>query len=260
MDNVYFKVFDRNFDAMRIAHYKLMVYTYGDTKSRNTYRQELRRLARALWAGAITQAEFEQALFASVDKNLRQAWNSGFELYGIAPDEQTADEMTDEERALQESLRELDELRRERSERERIFNLILAQAIYIAPLAVFILARKRASDEDREAQNLPPRQTPTTEINARIELWLGAYDGTHEEAKVLASGDQKLKWTLGVAEHCTSCIRLHGKVKRAWWWAESGILPAQNGAEYLECKGYQCKCKLVPTNDPETRGRMPVLP
>ena len=63
-----------------------------------------------------------------------------------------------------------------------------------------------------------------------------------------------------VVHNCSSCLKLHGKVKRMSYWVEKGILPQVPGCDYLKCRGYQCGCVLTLTDEPQSKGPLPHLP
>jgi hypothetical protein len=121
----------------------------------------------------------------------------------------------------------------------------------IPGLEQFIITHLRKDDLTR---------TYAATIAPRVNIWINGYGAVANRAAAMAGKDEKLEWRLGVAEHCTSCIRLNGKVKRASWWVNNGVLPAVPGADYLVCRGFNCKCSLNPTDKPLSRGRMPKLP
>jgi hypothetical protein len=95
---------------------------------------------------------------------------------------------------------------------------------------------------------------------SRAQTWANRYNDIVNKAKLMADKDQKLEWVLGDAEHCKSCIKLNGIVKRASQWQKAGVQPQNAPNEKLECKGYNCKCTLQPTNKPVRRGKLPNLP
>ncbi|MBU2249524.1 MAG: hypothetical protein KKD77_22445, partial [Gammaproteobacteria bacterium] len=95
----------------------------------------------------------------------------------------------------------------------------------------------------------------------RSEIWIGRYEGLRDKAKTMTCGDRKLMWKLGAAKvHCSSCLKLSGKVKRASYWRDKGILPRVHGASYLECQGFLCSCEFVVTDEPMSKGPLPSLP
>lgn len=67
-----------------------------------------------------------------------------------------------------------------------------------------------------------------------------------------------------VVHNCGSCSKLAGKVKRASQWRAAGLGP-QSGPMHvlpnpaLECGGYECKCSLMPTTEPMSKGRLPAV-
>ena len=195
-----------------------------NTKNRSRFAQSVNANARALWSGVMTPAEFEGAMAGTVERGLRQAWNKGFAEFGVMPDE-------------------MDE-----AERQYIFNYVLEQWGYIGGLGRFIEENSRAN------------KGKLKDIKGRVDLWIRRYDTVFNDAKARAAGNMKLRWTLGVAEHCSSCVRLNGQVRRGSFWTSNGILPAVPNDDYLECKGYKCKCTLQKTTERMSRGPLPRLP
>jgi hypothetical protein len=60
------------------------------------------------------------------------------------------------------------------------------------------------------------------------------------------------EWVLGATEdHCSDCLRLNGQRHRLREWHIRGWLP---GDPKLECKGFNCDCKLTKTTE-RARGR-----
>ena len=99
-----------------------------------------------------------------------------------------------------------------------------------------------------------------TPLFLRADLWIARYDEVRTLAKAMACRDQKLEWVIGVAEHCASCLKLNGKVKRGSYWTAQGVLPRVAGSTVLDCGGYNCQCELRRTNKPVTPGPLPRLP
>ena len=196
----------------------------SSTKNRRAWTAGLRQSARGLWAGVFTVEEFNSMMFRVLNKGLTAAWNRGFMELGISPDEQ------------------------DDTERQRVFNIIIEQTSLMDGLTRFITDNSKANGGKLKR------------VNQRVSLWEQRYQQVQNEAKARASGNKKLEWVLGVAEHCPSCVRLSGQVRRGGFWLSNGILPAVPGADYLECKGYKCKCQLKPTTKPSSRGKLPRLP
>jgi hypothetical protein len=194
-------------------------------KSQANYQRDLRRPVRAYWSGAIDRAQFNSTMLAITERGLTRAWMEGIARFGLAPDELTTEETV----SLQ---------------------LKITQGIP----AIDRLATRIAANSKAEGGALGPL------ITIVDGAWGNRYADLKQAGEVLAGADRKAMWVLGVAEHCISCLKLAGKVKRYSFWRAAGVLPRQAGAEYLECKGYRCKCSLKPTRQPLTRGRLPALP
>lgn len=109
-------------------------------------------------------------------------------------------------------------------------------------------------------QRQKPTGHPWSEIEARLQLWYARWGAVVEMGKAYACSDQKMEWMLGQSEHCESCLKLSGKVKRMSYWEKMGILPRVPGATYLKCRGWNCQCSLVITTAKATPGRLPSLP
>lgn len=191
----------------------------------NDYRSGIRSAIRGLWRGAIDRAQFEDVMARVIRRGLGFAFAEGAAQNGIKPDEYSGAEVL----ALQDA--------------------IDSENQHVTGLAVDVEAGSKVNGGKLEP------------LFARSELWIARYEDLVIRAKTLTGGDKKLKWVLGRTEkHCGSCSKLNGKVKRASWWSENGILPRVPGAEYLECQGYRCDCNLEETTEPLSRGAMPRLP
>lgn len=99
-----------------------------------------------------------------------------------------------------------------------------------------------------------------SDLYPRLEVWANRYVDVYNRAQVMACGDQKLIWVLGETEHCKSCLKLEGKVKRASFWAEHNVHPQSPPNGNLECGGWNCGCALEPTTKPLSPGPLPSLP
>ena len=188
------------------------------------YAVALRGAVRGLWIGEYDSFSFTETMASAIHFHLRRAWNYGLKQAGIEPEE-----MSDRERAEMEAR-------------------ITHQYQYIGRLRDFIIPRTKANGG------------LLRDCNRQLDLWIRRYDEMIMAAHAMAAGDQKMMWILGLAEHCRSCLKLSGKVKRASYWHQRGILPRQPNAWYLECKGFFCACSLVPTTDRASPGPLPSLP
>jgi hypothetical protein len=194
------------------------------TKGIGEFQANLRANIRGLWNGELSAGQFFNGMFAAIERGFNQAWAAGAAECGIKPDE-----YSDEERSI-------------------LQNLSNDQFPHILSLAEYVQANSKAN-----GGQLAP-------LFARAALWVARYEEVRNQAKVVSCGNQKLMWTLGIAEHCSSCMKLAGQVRRASFWRASGIWPRQAGSHLLECGGFRCQCSLVPTDAPMSRGRLPSLP
>ncbi len=189
------------------------------------YRAALRSAIRGLWNGTFDFDGFFSAMSTAIERHITLAWHAGARDCGILPDELTRDERIQLQRAIN------------------------YEKQWITGFGLTIEENSRAN-----GGLLRP-------LFSRAEIWIGRWEGTRDAARAMACRDKKLKWVLGPTEDsCRSCQALNGKVKRASWWAENGILPRVHGADFLECNGFRCLCELVPTDEPASRGPMPNLP
>lgn len=109
-----------------------------------------------------------------------------------------------------------------------------------------------------QAANTP--ETPLSSLSSRLSLWTARYEDVINRAKVLAGKDAKLEWVYGDTEHCDSCRRLNGIVKRSSFWQKAGVMPRNPPNAKLDCGGWKCQCTLTPTDKPLRRGGLPRLP
>lgn len=158
-----------------------------------------------------------------IEEQFNRAWREGLRELGLTPEDMTQAEVS------------------------RLNELIYEEEGYVLDFASEILRARENGD-------------PVSPFTNRAQTWANRYNSIVNEAKTMAGKDQKLEWVLGVAEHCSSCIKLSGIVKRASVWQNAGIRPQNAPNPMLECQGYNCKCQLVPTTKPGTRGRFPKLP
>ena len=191
------------------------------SESAGTYRSALRAVARGLWSGVIDYDQFWDNFSSAIRSGLTAAWNAGAKKGGIKPEELTLDEQTE------------------------LQNIIFSQFGHIAKLASWIEQNNKASGSKLGA------------VLSRIELWVQAYPSTFDKAYAMAAGDQKAKWIYGDTDHCSTCQTLHGKVKRMSFWL-THVMPRNPPNSKLECKGFRCQCRLEPTNEPISRGPLPM--
>jgi hypothetical protein len=90
-------------------------------------------------------------------------------------------------------------------------------------------------------------QAPIAPLLIRAQMWANRYNEGYNQATmdITAKMGGRMMWTLGEAEHCTTCLGLSGVVAFASEWDLSGFRPQGSN---LECGGFNCKCELVPTD------------
>jgi hypothetical protein len=190
------------------------------------YLTALQANVRALWSSAITRAQFISLMIADIEFYLLLAAAEGAEeedLVGLW------DLTFEEAMAMQE--------------------IIWMQYMFIDRFADEIVERNEAAG------------FPLGPFIRRTEIWKNRYGQAREKIRLMAKADGKSRWNLlWFKEHCASCLKLNGIVKRNTLWLESGILPRVAGAPYLECQGFLCGCSLKPTSAAVTPGPLPPLP
>jgi hypothetical protein len=195
----------------------------------NTYRSQLEPLAHLLWwNGERMREEFLSLCgYTSRDRgviplNLQRAWRQGAQSVGIAPEDMTEEETT------------------------AMTLHIDAELDHLPGFAQWVV------DNSRGADGL------FTSVLTRLELWVNGYQRAYEAGKLLAAADQKLEWVMSPEkEHCSSCLKLAGRVYRGSMWLKYNLRPQSPD---LECGGYRCGCMMVVTDKPITKGRPPLLP
>jgi hypothetical protein len=200
----------------------------GKVKARPTgaeaYAFALRQNVRAFWAGRRDFDQFLETLNDTIQFHLELAWRAGAAECGIRPDERTP-----EEAAV-------------------LRNFILNQLSFTFNLAEFV-------EENRKSEGGLLR----TSLK-RLPPWVNRWNEVKAEAQLVACADLKYVWTLGVAEHCKTCLKLNGRVMRASRWREMDVHPQDTRPGKLDCNGYNCKCRLVRTDKRATPGPLPRLP
>lgn len=188
------------------------------------YAKSLRDSVRALWQGRVDLSGFGDAMFSAIERHLEIAWREGAAKCGVRPDERTPEEQS----ALE--------------------NFIDGQVAFVPRLGGFIEANSKA-----EGGLL------RTSLN-RLPPWVNRFNEVRNIAQQITCKDQKLQWFLGeTIEHCKTCLKLNGRVMRGSRWRELDIWPQDRRPGKLECNGYNCDCRLDPTDRRVTPGRLPRL-
>lgn len=89
-------------------------------------------------------------------------------------------------------------------------------------------------------------------LGLRLSLWVFSLMALGTTARIFTNQEQRYRFELGgTVEHCEDCLRLDGQVHTGSAWYASGLYPQSHS---LECGGWLCDCRLVPTNAPESGG------
>lgn len=186
--------------------------------SEANYKKQIRAAVRGLWTGAFTFEDFDEIMKGTIRRGMTQAWIEGAKPCGI-----TLEDLSDAESLA-------------------LAQIISSQFDYIDGFRDFVDANSKVN-KGKLGQGL-----------ARAELWINRYGEARNQAKAMACSDRKLKWQINAKcrEHCKSCTRLNGKVKRGSYWQKT-IMPRSKN---LECGGWRCCCELIPTDDPISKGKL----
>ena len=154
------------------------------------YRSNLRSNARRLWGGLCRDDEFQTLMFDTIDRWLQKAWIDGMKQVGLSWEEITPDEQL------------------------KLSAIVFREYSHVPKLTAFILANSKAA------------KGKLGTVFARLEGWLTRYTEVVNQAILSGRDDPKLewRWTPG-KEHCSTCKKLNGKVKRASVWKASGWAP-----------------------------------
>jgi hypothetical protein len=198
------------------------------------FQLSVRAAFRQIWAGIIDNPfDFVDEMVGVINRGLTRAWHEGAKEQGISSDDLTEKELN----ALSDTIN--------------------AQFVYLPGLARDLIEIREMAIKDGitpTLRNMPDR------MFSRASLWVNRYQQTKILASTMAALDSPKMWVLGDAEHCPSCKKLEGKVKRGSFWLSSGIMPQTPGASYLDCEGYNCACSLEDTKQSISRGALPNLP
>lgn len=193
-----------------------------DARRVNEYAKNVRGFTRALWSGVIDYDQFFDLMQGAIRVGLTQNWHAGAKECGIQPNE-----MTPEERMALEAA-------------------IISEFNHVAGFADAIEAGSKANGGKFGA------------LLPRAELWGTRAVDVQNQARLMACRDKKLKWVFDPAkEHCDSCAKLNGKVKRASYWRARGLQPQNPPNPALGCGGWKCGCVFEVTDEPLSRGPLP---
>jgi hypothetical protein len=188
-----------------------------------TFRRNLRASVRGLWTGALTKRQALSTFRRAIEVSIERAWVEGAAECGIQADELTVEELTKRD--------------------EFIFDQTGFAEGFIDDIA--------AQSKVNGGQLTPLLQ--------RLEMWVNQYESARQQSEAMACANEKRVWVLGrVEKHCSTCPALAGQVRRLSFW-QNNVMPRNGPNDKLECKGYNCQCRLDKTDKPITRGRLPRL-
>ena len=194
-------------------------------KAESGYRMAIRNAVRGLWKGVI---DFDQAfgvMLAAIDRYIPQAWRAGAKEGGIRPAEMS------------------------KAERQAMAQVIAREKDFVFGFLDHVERNSQANDG---------KLTP---LFKRANAWILRYKDAKNRALQMVATDPKLKWIWDpIKEHCNSCYKLNGKIKRASFWRERGIRPQSPPNPLLECNGFLCGCIFRVTDEPMSKGPLPSLP
>lgn len=195
------------------------------SRGETDYRQGIRSSVRGLWTGVLDRTQFVDAMVPAIERGFTRAWNEGAESCGVSEDELTLDERI----ALNDAINE--------------------ELGFIGNFADAIIDNSKANGG---------KLTP---LFSRINTWVKRFNGVRQRAKMMACGDQKLKWIVNSKETCVDCMKLKNQVRRASVWREKDIHPQHPALECMESAGGVpvCLCDFEETNEPVSRGPVPKI-
>jgi len=191
------------------------------------YQRSILGAVQNLWNGNIDKADFIGVLTQLIPIAFEQAWLDGAKAAGIVGIE----ELTKEERdALQAR--------------------IDAEVGFAknGSFADYIIAHNKAAGFKLGS------------LRHRASLWWNRYTDVVNEARMMAGGNKKYRWQwFPEKEHCFSCQKLNGKVKRMSYWKEHDCRPQHPDLECMHSAGGAtvCGCEFVETDEPCSRGPLP---
>jgi len=187
----------------------------GLSENIGSYYSKIAGLTFSLWQGSIDENAFISEMIVLVQQGMKSAWLEGMAEVGISESEMNPDELV------------------------AMSQLISGQWNHIEGFAAYIVENSKAN------------KIQFSTLDSRIQMWVNRYNEAKNQAMQMASNDPKLEWVLGEGEHCKTCVRYNGKVKRASYWEKINARPQSSA---LACKGINCKCELVPTEKPLSKG------
>ncbi|MFA5166600.1 MAG: hypothetical protein WC449_04940 [Candidatus Paceibacterota bacterium] len=174
----------------------------------DNYSEELETLTLRANNGELTQAEFENQLSNMVTLSLMAIYS---QMVGKDPEDFTEEEQ------------------------DRLDEYVNVNLESVGQLADDIYSDKYQDTEDRDG---------TAMLLVRMGLWvMNAYAlATLGMLNNPSNQENKLRWNLGTAEHCSTCLALDGQIHTVSEWNDSGFYPGNTSL--LLCNGFNCACRF----------------
>jgi hypothetical protein len=196
-----------------------MALKVGETGDYDGYFTDIKKLVEQLYNGNIGE-DFEDKLKELIKKKLTEAYNSAW--YEWMETEEIPDYLDEElQAAIEEQYKYANQYYKD---------IVEARGLAIGLTALFARA------------GLWANKVPESYNNAVVII--AAEEGPKPDTPIT----ENLQWIEGDTEKkCTTCLALDGIVASARDWLESGLHPQMAPNEYLECGGWHCQCRLIPT-------------
>lgn len=192
-------------------------------KTQAYFQRALWEYTRKFHSGSMDVSTFLDKFIALVEDQARRAWNEGMRNVNQDPSQ-----MSIPQRArLQEII-------------NQEFNHVLE----------FASAIEQARNDSK----------PVDPFRARVDLWANRYPNIVNEAQAFCAPYDRYRWEYGDTKtHCSTCHSLNGIVATGDQWRMSGVMPQNPPNWRLECGGWRCRCRLIPTTEPLTEPGIPVV-
>jgi len=194
------------------------------SKGERSYIKAIRAMVRGYVTDIFDTPGFIESMYSIIDQGLTQAWSEGAKRGGS-----TVLDLPPEGQQM------------------------LAQAIstdymHVPSFASFLSVRNVMYADGEKKLALDQAYN-------RAVQWTNRYSEVATRAELLARQDQKMIWTMGPTDHCSTCLTFSGRVYRASTWLKHNAIPR---SYRLCCTGRYCQCRLTPAPDlPITKGRFP---
>lgn len=197
---------------------------YTALKSEATFRRGLRANARGLYERHLTRLQFYGGMRATLARGFQQAANEALRDCGKPPNSLT------------------------REAQAHLQTELLRQDQWLTGLTDFI---------ERAAAN----KDPIDGVLARMELWVPLYLRAKNLARLYACPEANSQWLYGdTLDHCWHALTYHERVYPNHVWLDTlGPVEALPQGRGLQCRGYRCACRLVPTDLPSLPGVPPTV-